>query len=81
MTTTHTDPDTCAHCGRLLNSYEEVLCGPCARKELAEWKEPSVEERRQALSLRFWLGDWAAIGIAFWVGILLAGLFIGRDMH
>ena len=78
MTTKHTNPNTCAHCGRLLNSYEDVLCGPCARKELAEWKEPSVEERRQAISLRFWLDDWAAIGLAVWVvscspGFSLAG--------
>jgi len=71
MTTTNTDHENCAHCGRLLAPLEEVLCGPCARKELAEWKEPSVEERWQALNLRFWLGDWAALGLAVWVGILL----------
>lgn len=79
--TTHTAPDCCAHCYRLLNSYEEVLCGPCAGKELAEWKEPSVEERRQAMNLRFWLGDWAAIGLAVWVGIILTTLFVNWEMH
>ncbi len=82
MTTTHhTDNNCCAHCGRLLTPLEEVLCGPCARKELAEWQEPSVEERRQALSLRLFLGDSVAFGIWLWVGILCAAVLFSREMH
>ena len=54
--TTYTDLDCCAECGRLLNSYEEVYCGPCARKVLDDWPEPSDAElaQRDAMIARGW---------------------------
>ena len=83
MTTTHTDPNVCYLCERLLNSYEEVYCTSCTEKVLDDWPEPTDNQllRTQETSLRFWLGDWAAIGLVVWVGILFAGFFIGREMH
>lgn len=83
MTTMHTDPNVCYRCERLLAPYEEVYCGPCAEKVLDDWPEPSDDQllRRQETSLRFWLGDWAAVGLAVWVGIILTTLFISREMH
>lgn len=83
MTTTHTDPDTCYRCERLLAPNEDVYCGPCAEKVLDDWPEPSDDQllRRQETSLRFWLGDWAAIGLVVWVGILVTGVLISRELH
>lgn len=81
--TSHPDPDSCAHCSRLLNSYEEVLCGPCAERARDNYYEPTDDElmRRDALTARFWLGDWAAIGLVVWVGILVTGVLISRELH
>jgi len=74
--TTHTalpGVNACAECGRLLTDDEYVLCGPCAEKARDTYYDPTDEEllRRDAITARFWLGDWAAIGLAVWVGILL----------
>ena len=81
--TTHTDSDTCTECGRLLAPAEENLCGPCLSRKIDAWYDPTDEEllRRDALTARFWLGDWAAIGLVVWVGILLTGLFISHELH
>lgn len=84
MTTTHTDHDCCANCGRLLNSYEEDwLCGPCTERARDDYYDPTDEEllRRDAITARFWLGDWAAIGLVVWVGIILTTLFVNWEMH
>ena len=64
MTARHTsDLDCCAHCGRLLTDYEEVLCGPCTQKALDTWEEPTDHEKLRAWAIteRMFAGDWAAL--------------------
>lgn len=81
MTTTHTD--TCTECGRLLAPAEESICGPCLSRKTDAYYDPTDAEllRRDAITARFWLGDWAAVGLAVWVGLLLTTLVIGRELH
>lgn len=79
--TTHTDHDSCQECGRLLAPAEDSICAPCLSRKIDQWTDPTDTEllRRDAITARFWLGDWAAVGLAVWVGLLLTTVIVGRE--